>query len=62
MPTVVYSQKVRSMTGMTNAIKHLNGSDSPATMASILEFVLEGLHLNKKLNKKMIEGEISYWG
>jgi magnesium chelatase subunit I len=62
MPTVVYSQKVRSMAGMTNAIKHLNGSDSPATMASILEFVLEGLHLNKKLNKKMIEGELSYWG
>ena len=30
--------------------------------ASGIEFVLEGLHLNKKLNKKVIEGEISYWG
>jgi magnesium chelatase subunit I len=62
MPTVVYSQKVRSLAGLTNAMKRLNGSESPATVASALEFILEGLHLNKKLNKKMVEGEISYWG
>jgi magnesium chelatase subunit I len=62
MPTAVYSQKVRSLAGLTNAMKRLNGSESPATVACVLEFILEGLHLNKKLNKKMVEGEISYWG
>jgi magnesium chelatase subunit I len=62
MPTAVYSQKARSLAGFTNALKRLNGSESPAATASVLEFILEGLHLNKKLNKKMLEGEISYWG
>jgi hypothetical protein len=36
--------------------------ESAATRASALEFILEGLHLNKKLNKKALDGEISYWG
>ena len=62
MPTAVYHQKVRAMTSFTKALQRLNGSDSPAAIASALEFILEGLHLNKKLNKKVVEGEISYWG
>jgi magnesium chelatase subunit I len=62
MPTAVYHQKTRAMAGLTKVIKRLNGSESPATVASALEFILEGLHLNKKLNKKIVEGEISYWG
>jgi magnesium chelatase subunit I len=62
MPTAVYNQKVRTMAGLANAFKRLNGSQTPATIASALEFILEGLHLNKKLNKKVVEGEISYWG
>jgi magnesium chelatase subunit I len=62
MPTAVYTQKIRGITGLTKAIKRLDSAESPAMMASALEFILEGLHLNKKLNKKMVEGEISYWG
>jgi magnesium chelatase subunit I len=62
MPTAVYTQKLQGMVGLTKAMKQLGVSNSPATTASCLEFILEGLHLNKKLNKKMLEGEISYWG
>jgi magnesium chelatase subunit I len=62
MPTAVYTQKIRDITGLTKAIKRLDSAGSPAMMASALEFILEGLHLNKKLNKKVVEGEISYWG
>jgi magnesium chelatase subunit I len=62
MPTALYHQKVRAMAGLSKAMRHLNGSESPAAAASALEFILEGLHLNKKLNKKVVEGEISYWG
>ena len=62
MPTAVYSQKARSLGGLHEAFQRLEMLESPATMASALEFILEGLHLNKKLNKKILEGEISYWG
>ena len=62
MPTAVYSQKARGLGGLHEAIQRLEVLESAATMASALEFILEGLHLNKKLNKKVLEGEISYWG
>lgn len=62
MPTALYSQKSREMGGVREALQRLEAVESPAMMASGLEFILEGLHLNKKLNKKLIEGEISYWG
>src|SRR5499425_625707 len=62
MPTAIYSQRARGMGGLQEAIQRLEGLESPALLASAMEFILEGLHLNKKLNKKMLEGEISYWG
>jgi magnesium chelatase subunit I len=62
MPTAVYSQKARGMGGLHEVFQRLDMLESAATMASALEFILEGLHLNKKLNKKVVEGEISYWG
>jgi len=62
MPTAVYSQKSRGLGGLHEALQRLEMLESAATMASALEFILEGLHLNKKLNKKVLEGEISYWG
>ena len=62
MPTAAYQQKAREVTGLTKPMQRLGCAKSPALTASGLEFILEGLHLNKKLNKKVIEGEISYWG
>jgi magnesium chelatase subunit I len=62
MPTAVYSQKARGLGGLHEVFQRLEMLESAATMASALEFILEGLHLNKKLNKKVLEGEISYWG
>jgi magnesium chelatase subunit I len=61
MPTAVYSQKSRGLGGLHEALQRLEMLESAATMASALEFILEGLHLNKKLNKKVLEGVISYW-
>jgi magnesium chelatase subunit I len=37
-------------------------SRSPAHVASAIEFVLEGLHLNKRLNKDKISGRVQYRG
>jgi magnesium chelatase subunit I len=62
MPTAVYTQKVREIAGFSDVVQRLNSYSSSGMIASALEFILEGLHLNKKLNKKVVEGEISYWG
>ena len=62
MPTAAYSQRTQEVTGLAHLLRRLGCSSSPVLAASGLEFILEGLHLNKKLNKKVIEGEISYWG
>jgi len=34
----------------------LAGDDSPASIASAVEFVLEGMHLSKRLNKDQSAG------
>jgi magnesium chelatase subunit I len=62
MPTVSYTQKMQGISSLNEAMRRLQGNGSPAFTASAVEFILEGLHLNKKLNKKTVEGEISYWG
>ena len=62
MPVAVYAQHAKNLTGFSQALERLAGGGSAAMVASAMEFVLEGLHLHKKLNKKLFEGEISYWG
>jgi magnesium chelatase subunit I len=46
-----YLEKVGDLSGMRNALKQLDANGSPAEVASAVEFVLEGLHLNRRLNK-----------
>jgi magnesium chelatase subunit I len=36
------------------------GATEPATLAAAVEFVLEGLHLSKKLNKDVQAGAARY--
>lgn len=62
MPTVTYAQHARDLGGLSDALDRLADGGSAAAISSALEFILEGLHLNKKLNKKKMEGDISYWG
>jgi len=62
MPTALYTRHSKALGGLSSALDRLANGGSPGTVASALEFILEGLHLNKKLNKKTLEGEISYWG
>jgi magnesium chelatase subunit I len=38
------------------------GDESPAAIASAVEFVLEGLHLSKRLNKDSLAGKSTYRG
>jgi magnesium chelatase subunit I len=44
-------------------VLHLTGGDeSPAAVAAAVEFVLEGLHLSKRLNKDSVGGKAAYRG
>jgi hypothetical protein len=35
-------------------------TETPEIMASVVEFILEGAHLNKRLNKTKVEGKTVY--
>ncbi|MBI2853742.1 MAG: sigma 54-interacting transcriptional regulator [Chloroflexi bacterium] len=46
--------------GLKDAVRKLDLPESPEATASALEFVLEGLHLNRRLNKVEIKGKTVY--
>jgi magnesium chelatase subunit I len=62
MPSMGYVQQVSELTDLREAVQHLGAQGKPASIASAVEFVLEGLHLNRKLNKERVEGAVRYGG
>ena len=56
MPAASYEKAVPAA-DLADALKRLGLPDRPEARASALEFVLEGLHLNKRLNKDELEGK-----
>ncbi|MHB1488355.1 MAG: sigma 54-interacting transcriptional regulator [Acidimicrobiales bacterium] len=57
-----YVEALAKMPALTTPVMALAGSESPAAVASALEFVLEGLHLSKRLNKESAGGRATYRG
>ncbi len=52
-----YEQLLRDVDGLREVVAQLTGGDDRAAVqASAAEFVLEGLHLNKRLNKDTLSG------
>jgi len=51
MPSLDYVHQLSHLEGIREALDKLNVGGNPAAVASAVEFVLEGLHLNRKLNK-----------
>jgi len=47
---------------MRETLSDLGVGETPAGVASALEFVLEGLHLSKRLNKDAVGGRATYRG
>jgi magnesium chelatase subunit I len=47
-----YVKQALQIPGMKGAVAKLGATGNPATVAAAVEFVLEGLHLNRKLNKE----------
>jgi magnesium chelatase subunit I len=57
-----YAGVLRELPGMEKALKSLGLDKRPAALASGIEFVLEGLHLSKRLNKTELDGSSVYAG
>jgi magnesium chelatase subunit I len=61
MPSADYVKQVAELRGLRQAATKL-GAIEPAAAASAIEFILEGLHLSKKLNKDVQAGGFRYRG
>jgi magnesium chelatase subunit I len=60
MPAMDYVHQLSHLDGMREAVDKLGVGGNPAAVASAVEFVLEGLHLNRKLNKDASGGPARY--
>jgi magnesium chelatase subunit I len=60
LPAGSYLEGLDEIPGLREAAARLAGGDSPARLASAIEFVLEGLHLSNRLNKTTHEGKAHY--
>ncbi len=57
-----YQGWAKDLSGLTDAVKRLEVGKSASAVASATEFVLEGLHLNRRLNKDKRDGGFRYRG
>ena len=57
-----YGRLLDELPALRETLADLDVPESPAGVASAVEFVLEGLHLSKRLNKDAVGGRASYRG
>ncbi len=57
-----YAEQLGDLPGLRGALEELGVGETPAGIASATEFVLEGLHLSKRLNKDAVGARASYRG
>ena len=55
-----YADVLGAMPALRGPVVELAGSESPAAVASAIEFVLEGLHLSRRLNKEAVGARSTY--
>ena len=61
-PSAEYVKLLKQTEGLDAAVEKLGAGESKPAIASAAEFVLEGLHLNKRLNKDKVGGRYQYRG
>ncbi|MCL6648623.1 MAG: AAA family ATPase [Chloroflexi bacterium] len=59
-PSMAYVRQLSDVQSLKSALAKLGATGSPASIAAALEFILEGLHLNRKLNKDRTFGATRY--
>jgi len=62
VPSSAYVDVLAKLPQLRGAVVELAGSETPAAVASAVEFVLEGLHLSKRLNKDAVGARATYRG
>jgi len=62
MPSDDYTRIAHQIEGLDKAVSKLGAAGDPALTAAAVEFILEGLHLNKRLNKDRVAGRTQYRG
>jgi magnesium chelatase subunit I len=61
VPSSQYTDLARQIDGLSSATQKVGGGSAAETAAAV-EFILEGLHLNKRLNKDRVGGKTQYRG
>ena len=59
-PSMEYVHQVSEIKALRQAVAKLGAQGNPAIVASGVEFIMEGLHLNRKLNKDRAAGKTRY--
>jgi magnesium chelatase subunit I len=62
LPASAYAELLSLLPALEAPVLALANGESPGAMASAAEFVLEGLHLTKRLNKEAAGGKATYRG
>jgi magnesium chelatase subunit I len=62
LPASVYADTLAELPLLVGPVLALAGSEDPGVVASAVEFVLEGLHLTKRLNKEAAGPRATYRG
>ena len=60
VPSSAHGALADAVPELRTAVARLDAGESPAGLASAIEFVLEGLHLNRRLNKERRGGGVRY--
>ncbi len=62
VPSDAYSEMMLRIDGLADAVNRIAPEGTAGVRAAACEFVLEGLHLNKLLNKDIVPGRTTYRG
>ena len=62
IPSKEYVLALKGLDGFADAFRRLDVSEEAAAIASAMEFIMEGLHLNRRLNRDRNEGRFQYRG
>ena len=62
LPAKDYQRLIKDVDGLSAALAAITRQRNPAVRAAAVEFILEGLHLNKRLNKDQVSGQARYRG
>ena len=62
IPSSEYAERLPLLGSLPELARRIEPSSEPAAIASVVEFVLEGLHLNRKLNRDHVAGKYIYRG